>query len=217
MKILCIKKMNICIRVILLYLFLVGTNYSFAQQCEHLEERIKILEERIRNLELQLNIRSTTVVNEYTVTTDESKYETYNKPSPDITPKSNKKIVSSKESISKIIRARVFKKKLQSTEIGKRGVSLLIALTNTTHKDIISFKGTVFCKDYSGIVLTSFPIEFNKLILSYNSESWFGEVPYDPLSEGYKVLLSTAAEDIKTSLELTEVVFSDGTVETAEE
>lgn len=118
---------------------------------------------------------------------------------------------SSITDLSKIIRARVFNKKIQNTVSGKR-ISVLIAFTNTTAKDITAVKGKIVLKDYIGNILTIFFLELNKYITSYDSKSWFGEIPYDPDNEGYKKLEYIQAEEIVVVLEPTEIVFSDGTI-----
>ena len=123
-----------------------------------------------------------------------------------------KRVVSQVESISNVLKSRVLEKDVLSAGRGK-GISLLIAYTNIGRKDIVSFKGTIALEDGSGDLLTSYFIDIHLGIPSLESKSSFTEVPYSAAySAGYRRLFTMKVEEIKTSLNLTGIVFSDGTV-----
>lgn len=204
------------IYVTFLFLIIAGVNYSHAQ-CEHLEERIKILEDKINELESKLSSSYDSLENDQTTTRtlEESKYDTYKKqPLQETKQTPKRRVVIPKKPLSNLIKSRILEKDITSTGKGK-GVSLLIAYTNIGRKDIVSFKGTISLEDQSGDLLTSFFIDINLKIPSLESKSGFSKVPYsNQYSKGFKRLYSMKVEEIKTSLILTEIVFSDGTVNT---
>lgn len=205
------------IYVIFLLLIIAGVNNSYTQ-CEELEERINVLEKKITELERKLNIspdspaphtQTTPAVKErkkYPAAKNESVKETGQQV--------GKRVVTRVESISNILKSRVLEKDVLSAGRGK-GISLLIAYTNIGRKDIVSFKGTIALEDESGDLLTSYFIDIHLGIPSLESKSGFSEVPFSAAySAGYRRLFTMKVEGIKTSLNLTEIVFSDGTVHT---
>lgn len=191
---------------------LLGINNSYSQQYEHLEKRIRGLEEKVRYLESQLGVLSQKTQSNPPVSTNTSPSTSYTSTQQSETQTVPTKTASSEIPLTNIIRARLFKKKVE-----RNAMQLLIAFTNATRQNITAFKGTVLLKDYMGVELMSFLIEFTKPISSLESESWFGEIPYDPYNESHKNVISIRDEEIKIDLELTEVVYSDGTVKRAGE
>ncbi len=185
----------------------------FAQTIEQLNERIRILEEKVRRLESFHNIQSNTQKSTTAVQQSTSSYTPVSKTT---TPVSSayKKVSADNGEMAKIIRARLFKKNMVSGADGKK-ITMLIALTNTSRININAFKGTVVLSDYTGEDLVSFSLDLAKPITSYDSESWFGEIPHRPADPGYVKFLSLKAEDIRTRLECEEIVFADGTVKKA--
>ena len=198
--------------IILLFVVLVRVDYPSAQ-CEHLERRIKLLEERIKVLELKLKLFHDSLGSDQpaSYSNEKSKYTPYKeRPLQETKQISAKSVVTKKELLSNFIKSRVLEKNIESTGKGKK-VSLLIAYTNISRKDIVSFKGNLSLEDQSGDLLANYFIDIFLEIPSLESKSSFSEVPY---GSGYKRLYSMKVEDIKTSLNLTEIVFSDGTVGT---
>jgi hypothetical protein len=121
-------------------------------------------------------------------------------------------IATNLASMKNLIKARVFKKTWESSESGGK-MSILIAFTNTTPQDIVSFKGDIILKDYIGNDLTRFFIEINKLIPSYSSKSWFGEVPYkyQNVKNDFTQLRTIRVEELMAIMAPSEILFSDGT------
>jgi len=202
--------------IILLLSVIIGNNL-FAQ-CEELEDRINVLEEKIAQLERKLNISTAPPAPEARTTPavqEEERYPAVKKEPVDETgPLAGKRVTSQVESISNILKSRVLEKEVKSTG-GGRGVSLLIAYTNIGRKDIVSFKGTIALEDESGDLLSSYFIDIYLSIPSLESKSAISEVPLSATySESYRKLFIMKAEEIKTSLNLTEIAFSDGTVRT---
>ncbi len=202
------SKMLKCFHFTLLVVCLIGIKSTYSQQNEHLEKRIRILEEKVRYLESQLGAmpqktQSNTPVSSPWTPKPTSHVETKTVPT---------KTASSEIPLTNVIKARLFKKKIE-----RNAMQLLIAFTNATRQNISSFKGTVVLKDYMGTDLMSFLIEFSKPITSLESESWFGEVPYNHLNENHKRVIGIVDEDVKIHMALTEVVYSDGTVKRAGE
>ena len=202
--------------IILLFVVMIRVDYPSAQ-CEHLEGRIKLLEGRIRELEAKLNISYDSLESDQPASdsNEEAKYAPYkDRPLQETKQLSDERVVTKKELLSNFIKSRVLEKSIESTGKGKR-VSLLIAYTNISRKDIVSFKGNLSLEDQSGDLLANYFIDIVLEIPSLESKSSFSEVPYTSFySSGYKRLYSMKVEDIKTSLNLTEIVFSDGTVGT---
>lgn len=190
-------------------LFLVHSSLS-AQTVEQLNERIRVLEEKVRKLEGYHGIQSTTTSSSKPVQQTQSSYTPSTQTSSAVS-SSSKKSSADREFMSKIIRARLFKKNLQTTGSG-RSLTLLIAFTNTSRQDINAFKGTIVLSDNIGNDLVNFSIDLTKPITSLESESWFGEIPYKANNQGYAQLLSLDDQIIKTRLECEEIVFSDGSV-----
>ena len=192
-------------------------SHTYAQY-EQLEERVKILETKVKELESKLNITYDSLENEQTIgeSLDVEKYNTNRKqPFQETKQAPKRRVVTPSEPLSNLIKSRILEKEISSTGRGK-GISLLIAYTNIGRKDIVSFKGTISLEDESGDLLTSYFIDVNLAIPSLESKSSFSEVPYsNQYSTGFKRLYSMKVEEIKTSLKLTEIVFSDGTVRTS--
>lgn len=223
------------------FCFIMFTLYQpsgiFGQSYEQLEARIRLLELRVKKLEQllenSLTEESIPSSNFGFDSSSLSKHDDdfYSGPNIQQTPSqesnesdpnsssvievSDNRITVSKQILSNLIRARILKKTIQSTN-GGNAISLLIAFTNTDPKDIVSLKGTVTVTDLFENILTRFFIHFERKIASYESEAWFGEVPYDPTNEDYKMLFSMNAEELKTSFEPTEIVYTDGFIKTAE-
>lgn len=198
--------------IILLFVVMIRVD-SPSAQCEHLEGRIRLLEERIRELEARLNISYDSLGSDQPVSdpNEEVKYAPYkDRPLQETKQLSDERVVTKKELLSNFIKSRVLERNIESTGKGKR-VSLLIAYTNISRKDIVSFKGNLSIEDQSGDLLATYFIDIFLEIPSLESKSSFSEVPY---SSGYKRLYSMKVDDIKTSLNLTEIVFSDGTIGT---
>lgn len=185
-----------------------------AQSYDALEKRIRVLEEKVANLEAINSLReipNSSPRQQSTPSAPSKPVTTQRTPAPTQTPVSQP--VRTKADLTKLIRARLFKKNLESSSEGK-AISLLIAFTNTGRDNIEQFKGTIQLTDMLGSNLFSFTISLDKPIASYDSESWFGEVPFDPANPGYTRAISLNAEEIRTSIIIDEVVFSDGTVQT---
>jgi len=189
-------------------MFLIPTSI-FSQTIEQLNERIRVLEERVKKLEGYHRTQTPTTASRPSPQT-QSSYTPATQTS-SAASSSSKKISADREYMSKVIRARLFKKNLQTTGSG-RSLTLLIAFTNTSRQDINAFKGTIVLSDNIGNDLVSFSIDLTKPITSLESESWFGEIPYKASNRGYVQLLSLDDEVIKTRLDCEEIVFSDGTV-----
>ncbi len=189
-------------------MFLIPTSI-FSQTIEQLNERIRVLEERVKKLEGYHRTQTPTTASRPSPQT-QSSYTPATQTSSTAS-SSSKKSSADREYMSKVIRARLFKKNLQTTGSG-RSLTLLIAFTNTSRQDINAFKGTIVLSDNIGNDLVSFSIDLTKPITSLESESWFGEIPYKASNRGYVQLLSLNDEVIKTRLDCEEIVFSDGTV-----
>jgi len=192
-----------------LLISLPGTCPSFAQ-CEDLEQKLRMLEEKVRQLESRLNMTASEPA-QTRPSANPSSYDSW-KSHQAQTPVI--KTETQEASLSGILKVRVLEKKMYSSETG-RGVSLLIAYTNISRKNISAFKGTITVSDVYGNVLANYPLTVNNELPFLESKSWFSDVPnYGADSETYKKLLNTSVEDMKTTLDLKEVVFSDGTVKT---
>lgn len=236
---------------ILIKLFFVATfillSCPFGQSCDYLKYRVKLLEERVKELEAKIatpkheespwdnsnssnnnsNYKKTDTYSKppvnsykspsrYSSNTSSSSYSSstgagYSTPKTSYSNSTNSSNTntSPNETISKLIRSRLFKKQIGSK--GQNSVSLLIAFTNANHKDLKSFRGVIILKDFTNKELTRFPINVFKHIPSYESESWFGEVPYSP-SQGYRQLLSLNTDNIDMTVELKEIIYSDGSI-----
>ena len=190
-------------------LFLVITSSLPAQTIQQLNERIRVLEERVKKLESYHRTQTPTTASRPSPQT-QSSYTPTTQTSSAVSSSSSKSSAD-REYMSKVIRARLFKKNLQNTSEG-RSLTLLIAFTNTSRLDINAFKGTIVLSDNIGNDLVSFSIDLTKPITSLESESWFGEIPYKAHDQGYVQLLSLDDQIIKTRLECEEIFFSDGTV-----
>lgn len=209
---------RIIISIALLFLVsLWPVNTLFAQcQCDDLQQRIKALEEKVRILESRSGVSQTPVQSSSGIKqSDKDNDGAWSASDNKSTAVSQQQVKSDPKSIVNLVRARLFTKKQNAAE-SAANVAVLIAMTNSGYKDIASFKGTVVFFDSDNSKLLDFLIEFTRPIRSLSSESWYGEVPADPSNEGYKKFLSMKAEDIKTSITLSEVVFSDGTKRTSE-
>ena len=194
------------------------TIFNLHAQCEELEERINVLEKKIAKLEKELNIIPETPTPQTQTPPARKENETYPVVRPEpvstIDQQVGNRVISQIESISNVLKSRVLEKDVLSAGRGK-GIPLLIAYTNIGRKDIVSFKGTIALEDGSGDLLTSYFIDIHLAIPSLESKSGFTEVPYSAAySTGYRRLFTMKVEEIKTSLNLTEIVFSDGTVRT---
>jgi len=207
-------KINIVYYILFLLIIISGTRHTFAQ-CEELEQRLIMLEGKVRQLESRLNITTDTTENKtsaYTVKEKQSSYESWKSLEAQ---KPAVKTGTGEVSLSGILKVRVLEKKMYSSETGK-GVSLLIAYTNISRKNVTAFKGIISVSDIYGNLLVTYPITVNNELPFLESKSWFSDVPnYGADAETYKRLLNTSVEDMKTTLEVKEVVFSDGTVKTS--
>ena len=209
------RKIQIPLFFLLLILFTIRNVHA---QCEELEERINVLEKKIAKLEKEMNITPEPPSPQTQTTPAFRENQTYPvvRPEPVSTTGQHvgKRVITQVESISNVLKSRALEKDVLSAGRGK-GISLLIAYTNIGRKDIVSFKGTISLEDGSGDLLTSYFIDIHLGIPSLESKSSFTEVPYSAAySAGYRRLFTMKVEEIKTSLNLTEIVFSDGTVRT---
>ena len=206
------------------FLLLILLRVTNSQEYLELQERIEILEEKVYELEQlvkgKLNLEnedqtdskgnhaSFTYKRKYAATPDTQIQQTGKHSS--YTYDSSRSQMHDKDSnlrFESLIKARVFHKKWEQTNTGNR-LSVLIAFTNTTGKDIESFKGTIVLKDYKQNEITRFFIEIKKHIPSYDSKSWYGVVPFKSVETSRK-LRNIDTDELVTILEPIEVLFTD--------
>ena len=98
--------------IILLFVVMIRVDYPSAQ-CEHLEGRIKLLEERIKELEAKLNISYDSLGSDQPASdsNEEVKYDHYkDRPLQETKQISDKRVVTKKELLSNFIKSRVLEK-----------------------------------------------------------------------------------------------------------
>ena len=188
------------------------TTGTVSARNEDLEQRLRALEEKVTFMEKTLGIVPPGVSVEAT-TPVETLPEQASAPaaSPHRTVETSRI-----DPLSNVLKSRILEKEARATGEG-RGVSLLIAYTNIGRKDIVSFKGTILLEDRSGVLLTGYFIEMELSIPSLESKSGFSTVPViQEYMAGYKRLFDMNPEDIKVTLNLVEITFSDGMVRAKE-
>lgn len=184
-----------------LFIFFIMASNSFAQDVKNLEKRIAALENRVKKLEMALDMAL-----------NPSKHSQKVKKETPAKIQARKKV-----SISSPIRTKLIKKNLKLAEPGEvdDNLAFLITFHNDGPVGIVAYKGEIVFKDMYGDSIMSFEADISKAISSNMSNTWFGGVVYDAGNASHRKILNMDIKNILIDFKPEKIVYSDGTVKTS--
>ncbi len=184
-----------------LFIFSIMAGNLFAQDVKNLEKRIAALENRVKKLEMALDMAL-----------NPSKHSQKVKKEMPAKTQARKKV-----SISSPIRTKLIKKNLKLAEPGEvdDNLAFLITFHNDGPVGIVAYKGEIVFKDMYGDSIMSFEADISKAISSNMSNTWFGGVVYDAGNASHRKILNMDIKNILIDFKPEKIVYSDGTVKTS--